>query len=359
MLPSLRACLLVAALTIASSQPVAYREPFPTRYSAGAYHIFSLQRKFYTCLSPKIGCSEWLKYIRGQVLPPDLIPKNVYARDNYPEQDLYFKRPASAENYTTLKRIAQDDSFFRFAVVRHPWDRIISAYRSKYEGICRRSTKCVKDNYRFKTPVDDNRPLGFHSFIKGLLRDTPMNLDPHFRPLHLNCELQNFPYDAYVELTNRTAMDEASKRMGFDITFSQYEAEHAKAYAASEYMGGRTHTVLPCTIETVRLIQILYGLDAAILGYSFDDAFHSCGKYNLTKVPTAEDKVLTLQQEQQLYRDYLTAGQKQVAQNSNANQTIMEAVLASVQALPPIPKQPTEIVRPKIEAELTSQFEAL
>jgi hypothetical protein len=58
---------------------------------------------------------------------------------------------------------------------------------------------------------------------QGLLHQPPVEMDPHFRPMHVLCELQTFPYDALVDLKNVSGMDAVSARMGMPISFSQVE----------------------------------------------------------------------------------------------------------------------------------------
>jgi hypothetical protein len=52
------------------------------------------------------------------------------------------------------------------------------------QGMCRSRLTCLKKHYRYQTIIQDDRPLGFHSFVAGLARVGAKELDPHFRYGH-------------------------------------------------------------------------------------------------------------------------------------------------------------------------------
>ncbi|EDQ86405.1 uncharacterized protein MONBRDRAFT_33808, partial [Monosiga brevicollis MX1] len=192
-----------------------------------------------------------------------------------------------------VDKIALDDSFFRFAIVRHPWDRIVSGYRSKFEGDCRHDPACLVKSYRFPSHVAKLPYLTFHQFVQELFKQAPADMDPHFRPAHYMCEFGNFPYDALLDLSEPEEMDHVGERLGFEFTFSQFVATHTAKYNSSTYFGGRTHTVFPCNAQTVKLVQLIYAADAAFMGYNFTHAYESCIMHGLSKVPSEKDVVMT------------------------------------------------------------------
>lgn len=62
------------------------------------------------------------------------------------------------------------------------------------------------------------------------------------------------------------------------------------------YYHGRTHRTHACTDITVRYAEEIYGADAAILGYSFDDARRSCREFGQSELPTTVAPISTEQQ---------------------------------------------------------------
>ena len=122
-------------------------------------------------------------------------PAYRYQTVSHPEHGLYFKDQydSGANNLTTLRSIlSSGDSsagvadgphdsahdrrigtagggtgpgkYFKWAIVRHPWDRLVSSYRSKYEGQCNYSTACMES--RFRVPAQNASFYTFHDFVR-------------------------------------------------------------------------------------------------------------------------------------------------------------------------------------------------
>jgi hypothetical protein len=124
-----------------------------------------------------------------------------------------------------------------------------------------------------------------------------LELNAHFRPQALLCELTTFPYDELVELKNLTQLDLAATKSGFSKPFSQVRFMlcldvlvgiiaclqlSQPASSGKGYYGGRTSKYHVCTTATVRLAEVVYGTDAALLGYTFDDAYKSCQEHGIS-----------------------------------------------------------------------------
>eukprot|EP00045_Choanoeca_perplexa_P004463 m.38329 g.38329 ORF g.38329 m.38329 type:complete len:194 (+) comp12588_c0_seq19:96-677(+) len=171
----------------------------------------------------QVACSEWLRYIHGQRVPSRLWSRKgreIYRPHQFPQYDLHRFDRNSSVSFAQVQIVAQDPNFYKFAVVRHPWDRINSAYRSKYEGQCRFDNECFRRVFVPSLEVKDGI-YTFHEVVKALSRIPPIHLDGHFRPQTLTCDLTTFPYDEFVDLKNITQMDLAAKRSGFKTPFSQ------------------------------------------------------------------------------------------------------------------------------------------
>eukprot|EP00045_Choanoeca_perplexa_P004465 m.38356 g.38356 ORF g.38356 m.38356 type:complete len:295 (+) comp12588_c0_seq27:148-1032(+) len=272
--------LLLLCPTLHTRAAIAYKEPYPWVASRGGHHLWSTRDpKFYICLSPKVACSEWLKFIHQEMLPSELQPHGsaLYRPHKFPDYNLERRDPQSQSDYHKVQAIAEDPSVYKFAVVRHPWDRINSAYRSKYEGQCRFNNECFRRVFVPSLEVKDGI-YTFHEVVKALTRIPPIHLDGHFRPQTLTCDLTTFPFDEFVDLKNITQMDLAAKRSGFKTPFSQASHE----YGVFGENGRPTHKCHYCNWETVRLAEVIYGVDAAVLGYNFDDAYASCKEHGVS-----------------------------------------------------------------------------
>eukprot|EP00730_Choanoeca_flexa_P020223 TRINITY_DN9888_c2_g1_i1.p1 TRINITY_DN9888_c2_g1~~TRINITY_DN9888_c2_g1_i1.p1 ORF type:complete len:292 (+),score=4.65 TRINITY_DN9888_c2_g1_i1:68-943(+) len=280
---SLISLTVVLTLNLVHSRG-SYKEPYPWLVSKGSHHLWSVNRQpaFYACFSPKVACSEWLKYIHKQMLPADKVPQGlkIYARTKFLQYNLNRRDQSSQADYYATKAIAQDPNVYKFAVVRHPWDRLNSAFRSKYEGACNYSKACLAVEYQLEEVLKyPNKLLTFHQFVAAISRTPTLKLNPHFRPQTLLCELTTFPYDALVDLKNHTQLDQASDRCGFSMRFTEMSRP---ASTGARYYGGRTHKEHACTAATVRLAEAVYGVDAAVLGYSFSEAYDHCREHGVS-----------------------------------------------------------------------------
>eukprot|EP00045_Choanoeca_perplexa_P004467 m.38391 g.38391 ORF g.38391 m.38391 type:complete len:292 (+) comp12588_c0_seq35:84-959(+) len=276
---SFTALVLLNVLSLATTKP--FNEPYPWVTAGGtSYKLWSTREpRFYICLSHKVACSEWLRYIHKEMLPSSRVPEglDIYNPTSFHQQGLVRLKHTTKSQYDEVAKIAQDPEVYKFAVVRHPWDRLNSGYRSKYEGLCKHNITCFKARF-VHTVKDGDGILSFHDFVKALSEIPALHLNSHFRPQTLTCDLTTFPYDEFVDLKNITQMDLAAKRSGFKTPFSQASHE----YGVSGENGRPTHKCHYCNWETVRLAEVIYGVDAAVLGYNFDDAYASCKEHGVS-----------------------------------------------------------------------------
>jgi hypothetical protein len=286
-----RQALAAAAPAAASGNGVRYLA-LPEEISPAAKLAHTLvndRYRFIACLLPKAGCSLWLRYLRSATLPP-AVATELNAK-------LYRHTPSAAHGFrwreqlepTEWEALANDDghaAYTRFAVVRHPWDRLVSAYRSKYEGACNGSRSCLRS--RFKVPLA-RPPLGrgraagpgdvsFHDFVLALAKQPPSEMNAHFRPMHLGCELHRYPYSLIMDVGDEAAARKLARDLGLNESAGEFGARIGalRAYGTERYYGGRTHRTHRCSARTVAAAQHMYALDALLLGYSFGAAYRAC-----------------------------------------------------------------------------------
>eukprot|EP00051_Salpingoeca_urceolata_P017523 m.239535 g.239535 ORF g.239535 m.239535 type:complete len:319 (+) comp18978_c4_seq4:239-1195(+) len=271
------------------SSSAAHGATYPNSFWSG-YQMWNFERGYFGCFMPKVGCTIWLSYMRAMQLPTDFLNSHFDGDKKYfpasHKEFGVFMRPFRQQGETDAElaeraRVFRNASLFKWVVVRHPWQRLVSAYRSKYEGECNFSRECLKK--RFEVNVSPGtHPLSFHDFVRALTRTPPPRLEPHFRPAVFLCDLDRVQYDYVAELGNPEDTDYVSRRMGFPVTLREYVGDHKTRYSDKVYYGGRTHHVHNCTTQTVDMAAALYGVDAALLGYTFDDAYESCLKHGHT-----------------------------------------------------------------------------
>jgi hypothetical protein len=186
----------------------------------GCYHIMHMTRQFYSCIVPKVGCSHWLEYIRKQdhIPPPG---KNVYQTDPYAVLNFSFVITPVLPSVLGFKAVAHNPSLFKWAVVRHPWKRLVSAYSSKFEGVCQGNVTCFAIHFSVAIPKNVTT-LTFHEFVVYLSVQKPLvTLDPHFKPVSIMCQLESIHFDFIGDLDVKEDMDYISNRLGYAHTFTE------------------------------------------------------------------------------------------------------------------------------------------
>ena len=119
------------------------------------------------------------------------------------QHDLPFPRDVG---WPSVLDMLMTGSAFRFTFVRHPIDRLISAYSDK---IARIRPMRVHIQQLLGMPEDPDTLVPFDMFMAALVVQEPLQMDPHWRPQHLNImhgviehdfigRLENFDHDMSV-----------------------------------------------------------------------------------------------------------------------------------------------------------------
>ena len=146
--------------------------------------------------------------------------------------------------------------------------RFVSGYRDKYVMACNSSRTCFKK--KFLIPIDDSitSPLTMTELLRAFLAVPLSRINGHFRPQWWLCQLGEIPYTFIADIDNYHHTDYISRRMGVSVSFRKFTQPSGLAEQLPAF---------PCSRETVDLAAQLYAKDAALLGYSFDAAYRTCG----------------------------------------------------------------------------------
>lgn len=140
------------------------------------FHM-SLKHKYVYVVTPKVGTTTIkhrlnLLEIKGTPIDPDRIPLHPSLH-----QSILIRPYQLSTELLELALWSKD--YFRFAFVRHPFERLLSAYLDKiYNG---KPEKKLVSKY-LKQDIDED--ISFEQFIEYLeyIRDEDKKLDPHWRP---------------------------------------------------------------------------------------------------------------------------------------------------------------------------------
>lgn len=147
-------------------------------------------------------------------------------------------------------------SYFKFTIVRNPWDRLVSAYHFLQQG-----GYTEADQHWAKENLGQYRDFG--SFVKQWLNAGNIWKWPHFQPQHHyfldRARLYAMDFVGFFENLDEDFAHIAN-RIGRDCTLEKMNASNRKDY--KDYYDQ----------ETMNIVARIYADDIALLGYAFDNS---------------------------------------------------------------------------------------
>ncbi len=129
------------------------------------------RRKIFYCLIGKVGSKSWLDYLVRSTGKVDEDHRGQYRNTSFLRQ--IGLRVVTRFPMSVIDRRYQD--YFKFVVVRHPLQRVVSAY---YEVIAK--LKKYKNH--------KGKPLDFRQYVKAITGKM-LDYNPHWRRYHNRCKL--------------------------------------------------------------------------------------------------------------------------------------------------------------------------
>ncbi|KAA8496409.1 hypothetical protein FVE85_0138 [Porphyridium purpureum] len=153
------------------------------------------EHKMVVCTIPKSGCSIVRTLLlrmqmdaRGDPLPSNFSERQGFLQTNNYDRNLH--KELRTQDHDEIEAVASDPSWLKIAIVRHPFTRLLSAYREKIlQGKFRRMSKPLPG-------ISENST--FTQFLDALSARSAGMLNEHFRD---QASLCGFPYmDHYLIL---------------------------------------------------------------------------------------------------------------------------------------------------------------
>ena len=179
----------------------------------GGNVIVSEKHKMMWCIVPKVGSNQW-KDVMGKLENLEHIPKDIFTRAGFK----YFPQ------YQPEKQREMLRTYHRFMFVRHPFERLLSAYRDKFvkkspaflkifgRAIIRRYRQNATD-YALETGDGVTFPE-FTRYVSNLRWNY---FDFHWRPFFRQCHACVIPYNYVGHFeTYKEDADYILKRAGVD-----------------------------------------------------------------------------------------------------------------------------------------------
>ncbi|WP_027178983.1 sulfotransferase family protein [Maridesulfovibrio bastinii] len=133
-----------------------------------------------------------------QTMIEDLLHKDFKSRDEYIcYRNLWYSKVETKINFALeLDKIINDNSYFKFTIVRNPYQRLVSAWKNRV-----RDKSCLVHNIGY---YRDFRTFSFPKFVNYIYKNkfNYSNLDQHWRPQHICIYSPVIEYDFIGHLEN-------------------------------------------------------------------------------------------------------------------------------------------------------------
>jgi len=227
------------------------------------YYIYwSKRHSVIWCKVPKAGSSTWTyNFLKlAGVDPKEHIHKVL--RDHYPKQE--------------SNRVMADT--FRFMVVRHPFERLLSAYRDKLEDLSRDLE--ARDGYYYSTygkyiveayrEGSNNTGLGreptWREFITYILNTPLTKFDEHWTPIWMLCSPCIVRYDVIAKMETfsedtQYTLAQAGLENKLTVEWKHRTGTGGSSDTIAEYFSELTKSEVAALFRKYQLDFELYGYD--------------------------------------------------------------------------------------------------
>ncbi|XP_013394955.1 carbohydrate sulfotransferase 11 isoform X2 [Lingula anatina] len=225
------------------------------------------------CEVPKVGCTNWKKLLLYLTHNYNYTEAMSLSQEDVHMRVLSFVTPLARFNEYGRKYRLQN--YLKFMMVRHPMERVVSAYVDKLEDdhdpYLLWLGKRILKKYR-KNPSEDalktGRSVTFQEFINYLLDETKTkwgkkNIDIHWRTYDNLCHPCSIDYDVIGKYeTLETDSNNILDMIGSQIRYPSFNKSSKTATFMDKYYKQLSPGI-------VQKIWELYRRDAEIYGYDY------------------------------------------------------------------------------------------
>lgn len=189
----------------------------------------------------------------------------------------------------TVNKVLCSDEFYKFAVIREPVNRTISAYSEKF--LVNRS---LPDNIlhtidsirsvRSQSAADTHQGITFREFVNHLLSRDPLDLDPHWGPQHYNLG----GVDRYNDVFCIEQLDLLAARLtewtGQNISLGKHNTSLEIAATPPDTLPGRYVDKLPSELDGMGNLYPSDFMEPALVARLQDYFSEDLALYNKARV---------------------------------------------------------------------------
>jgi chondroitin 4-sulfotransferase 11 len=239
----------------------------------GHYDLYvSEEHKYVACLPQKSGCTTW-KTILANNTEPLPLPNDDKAEHLHGNGMVRYgiKR---LNNYNEEEKHKILSQYYKFMVIRHPLDRLLSSYSDKIVlgNFPHTRVGVLKlEHERYNTSHGD-----LSAFLEYILQEG--NDDTHWHPASYLCDVCNVQYDRIVKLESQEQdLLDIIPHLGPYNRLSDAHANHKGAGAAKDFSRN-----IPdyANVSKALLDEVLdagFGYDLKLFGYSWSNVFTVSG----------------------------------------------------------------------------------
>ena len=236
------------------------------------YVFVNHKNKYIVCLPQKAGCTTW-KIILANNSSPDPLPADFSGGQLHgvglEKYGIY-----SLNKYSQLQqqKILEDPQYYKFMVVRHPLDRLVSAHNDKIILIDNNLAKERKQvlDLHFKNHGKVSNDL--HAFIEYIL-ETKSHLNRHWAPVTALCDPCNIKYDKIVKLETQTDdLLDVISHLGPYHRMNSVHANHKGSGAAHSFSWNLSRFNGVNEELFRRFLHIGFEQDMKLFGYKWSNA---------------------------------------------------------------------------------------
>lgn len=140
-------------------------------------YLLNSQHRFICCPIAKVACTSlklWLLHVAGD-------------RPEQPFNEHVEVQRHSLRRYgnAAVKELLADSSYFKFAFVRNPWSRVVSAYLNKFLSLNCTSHPVIRTLRKRRRVQEPHAEVTFREFVEFIAQGNPREYDEHWRPQYL------------------------------------------------------------------------------------------------------------------------------------------------------------------------------